>query len=306
MNFLNLEYFVEATKDCNLTHTAERLHITQQSLGEHISKLERQFDTRLFERKTPLRLTPSGEILLEKAIQILEMQKQLERELQDVKKKRRGKLRLAIMSSSQAALTDELLSPFRTRFPGVELQFTEAGTGESTLDKLDSGEAELALDFLPLPRAGYRTFPIRYDSMAAIVHESVLEQYLPGQAEDFCSTGYLRLLEHCPLLLPAKGGQFRREIDRIYQQMSLVPVVKLETVGFEQNIELCLHGLGAAFYPLHYLEQVNPQLSTGRPKGIYIVPLAGISITNALIWKEKCSLSWEAEAFLTLKGFHHK
>ena len=48
INFLNLEYFLVAAEELNFTRAAKRLYISQQSLSNHISNLEKEFDIALF------------------------------------------------------------------------------------------------------------------------------------------------------------------------------------------------------------------------------------------------------------------
>lgn len=55
MNFLNLRYFIVTAEEMNFTKAAKRLFISQQSLSNHIAKLEDHFGVRLFDRNTPLR-----------------------------------------------------------------------------------------------------------------------------------------------------------------------------------------------------------------------------------------------------------
>ena len=57
INFLNLEYFLVAAEELNFTRAAKRLYISQQSLSNHISNLEKEFDVVLFNRTSPLTLT---------------------------------------------------------------------------------------------------------------------------------------------------------------------------------------------------------------------------------------------------------
>ena len=40
MNLLNLEYFLVAAEEMNFTRAAKRLYIAQQSLSNHIARLE--------------------------------------------------------------------------------------------------------------------------------------------------------------------------------------------------------------------------------------------------------------------------
>ena len=41
INFLNLEYFLVAAEELNFTRAARKLYISQQSLSNHISNLEK-------------------------------------------------------------------------------------------------------------------------------------------------------------------------------------------------------------------------------------------------------------------------
>ena len=45
IDFLNLEYFLVAAEELNFTRAAKRLYISQQSLSNHISNLEKELIT---------------------------------------------------------------------------------------------------------------------------------------------------------------------------------------------------------------------------------------------------------------------
>ena len=62
INFLNLEYFLVAAEELNFTRAAKKLFISQQSLSNHISNLEKEFDVVLFNRTSPLTLTYAGPV----------------------------------------------------------------------------------------------------------------------------------------------------------------------------------------------------------------------------------------------------
>ena len=76
MNFLHLKYFLMVAKELNITRAAERLYISQQSLSNHISNLEKELETKLFVRSPKLSLTYAGEQLVDTATQILDLQSQ--------------------------------------------------------------------------------------------------------------------------------------------------------------------------------------------------------------------------------------
>lgn len=64
MDLISLHYFQELSKDLNMTKTAERLYISQQTLSNHIQRLEQYYNAPLFYRKPSLSLTCAGEFVL--------------------------------------------------------------------------------------------------------------------------------------------------------------------------------------------------------------------------------------------------
>ena len=91
INFLNLEYFLVAAEELNFTKAAKRLYISQQSLSNHISNLEKEFDIALFHRTTPLTLTYAGQVLEKRAREILELREETYHEIADIKDFSKGK-----------------------------------------------------------------------------------------------------------------------------------------------------------------------------------------------------------------------
>lgn len=73
INFLNLEYFLAAAEELNFTRAAKRLYISQQSLSNHISNMEKEFDVVLFNRTSPLTLTYAGQALKVRARELLDL-----------------------------------------------------------------------------------------------------------------------------------------------------------------------------------------------------------------------------------------
>ena len=61
MELVSLYYFSELAKDLHMTRTAERLYISQQTLSNHIARLESYYGTPLLYRKPAMSLTPAGE-----------------------------------------------------------------------------------------------------------------------------------------------------------------------------------------------------------------------------------------------------
>ena len=56
MDIISLYYFKEVAKDLHITKTANRLYISQQTLSNHIQRLEEYFGAQLLNRKPKLSL----------------------------------------------------------------------------------------------------------------------------------------------------------------------------------------------------------------------------------------------------------
>ena len=54
MDITSLYYFSELAKDLHMTRTANRLFISQQTLSNHIQRLEEYYGVKLLYRKLPV------------------------------------------------------------------------------------------------------------------------------------------------------------------------------------------------------------------------------------------------------------
>lgn len=84
MNFDNYRYFAAAAEELNFTKAARKLFMTQQALSKQIDKMEKEYNTRLFNRETPMSLTPAGECMYRHVCRILDNERQMRAELDAV------------------------------------------------------------------------------------------------------------------------------------------------------------------------------------------------------------------------------
>ena len=96
ISFLNLEYFLAAAEELNFTRAAKRLFISQQSLSNHISNMERELNVKLFTRSPKLSLTYAGDQLVQTATQILDLHTQFLTKVGDINRHYLGVLRVGI------------------------------------------------------------------------------------------------------------------------------------------------------------------------------------------------------------------
>lgn len=175
MNIITLYYFVEVTKDLNITKAAERLFISQQTLSNHIKRLEEHYGVELFYRKPRFALTHAGEILLEYAIKILQEERNLRAVLEDIKKEEQGTI-LFGASSLRLACLPPILSLFNQRYPKVELRITAANT-EKLQKKMLEGNLDICIAFEPIQYDEIYYQKILNDSVYVCITDELLERY---------------------------------------------------------------------------------------------------------------------------------
>ena len=109
LNFLNLEYFLVASEELNFTKAAKRLYISQQSLSNHISNLEKEFGVTLFNRTVPLTLTYAGQVLQKRARQFLDLREETYHEIDDIKDFTKGQLIIGMSHTRGRKILPEIL-----------------------------------------------------------------------------------------------------------------------------------------------------------------------------------------------------
>ncbi len=145
-----LQYFVAVAGTRHFTRAAAAVHVAQPSLSQQIRALERELGAELFHRaRGHISLTDAGEALLPLAQRILADADTARREVQEVARLRRGRVRLGATPSLCASLVPDILRVFHDRYPGVELLVHEDGSHD-LVRVLAAGELDLALIITPL------------------------------------------------------------------------------------------------------------------------------------------------------------
>lgn len=252
INFLNLEYFLVAAEELNFTKAAKQLFISQQSLSNHISNMEKEFDVILFNRTTPLTLTYAGKALKARARQILDLREETYREIADIKDFSIGQLTIGVSHTRGRMILPEILPVYQERFPNIELKLVEGNSSELDNDLLN-GKVDLIIGMLPFRVENIETVPLCDEEILMVVPDSVLERYFPGRLNEIKAQlrerTDLTLLKDCPFLLINKKNRVRTIADEMFEDAQITPNIVLETENIETVMALCTKGMGITFYP---------------------------------------------------------
>lgn len=261
INFLNLEYFLVAAEELNFTKAAKRLYISQQSLSNHISNLEKEFDVMLFNRTTPLALTFAGQALKIRARQFLDLRDETYREINDIKDFTSGQLRIGVSHTRGRIILPEVLPIYKECFPNIDLHLIEGNSTELDND-LIHGNVDLIIGMLPFRVENIETVPICEEEILLVVPDVLLEKTFSGQLseikEHLSINPDLSLFKDCPFLLINKGNRVRTIADEFFEEAQISPNIVLETENIETVMALATKGMGITFYPKMLISSHGP------------------------------------------------
>lgn len=121
MEWKQLEQFIVAAKEENMSRAAMKLHISQPSLSQTIKRLEEEMGFPLFVREGKhIRLNESGKILMQTAGQILQMMEDTKRRLEEQNGIPHPEVSIHIGCAS--TLLPELLRYLRKNDPNLQLR----------------------------------------------------------------------------------------------------------------------------------------------------------------------------------------
>src|SRR6266545_3211406 len=128
MDFRHLQIFLTVCDVGNMTRAARDLYMSQPSVSQAISELEKYYGVRLFERLNHrLYLTAAGDRMRAYARHILNLSEQARKELADLSQG--GSVRIGASLTIGAYLLPDLVAAFQKQTPRVEIFTRVDNTG---------------------------------------------------------------------------------------------------------------------------------------------------------------------------------
>ncbi|MEG1595297.1 MAG: LysR family transcriptional regulator [Lachnospiraceae bacterium] len=260
MNFLNLKYFLVAAEELNITRASERLHISQQALSNHITKLEKELDTELFSRVPTLSLTYSGKCLVQSGSQILDLQHQFLTEIEDINGNCRGELAIGISHTRGQAILPLLLPQFMQTHPFINIRIEE-GNSRDLEESLQHGFIDLLLGFMPFRLESAVITKLSKERLFLVVPKAFMNTIYGEKANEirakYASGADISAFQSMPFVLLKKGDRVRTIMDDYFKKRTITPIIALETENIQTAFALATEGVGIAVYPEMFLRGVH-------------------------------------------------
>lgn len=231
MEFQDLEIFQLVAEKGTITEAARELNYVQSNITSRISKLEKQLNTRLFNRHNRgMNLTPEGKRLLVYSKKILSLSNEMKKALQSTEEPS-GKLEVG--SVETVYKLPHILSAYNKKYKNVELSLYTGVT-----EHLQNEVLNYRLDGAFVTQLGHHP-----DLTSYKVFEEELVLISNKQVE---STEYL--IDE-PILCFSEGCGYRSRLEGWYKDQNITPQKVMELGTLETMLSSVMIGLGMTFVP---------------------------------------------------------
>lgn len=147
LDVARLRVLVAVAEHGSVTAAANALNFAQPSVSHHLTRLQAETGVQLITRAgRGIRLTPEGEALARRAVEIIGRVEAAEVELAELAGLRTSRIRVAAFESALSVWAPPAAATLRQRHPDLDLRLTDAHPTVA-LQRLRAGEIDVAIVF---------------------------------------------------------------------------------------------------------------------------------------------------------------
>lgn len=238
MDIKQLIYFLTIAEEGNISKAADRLHMAQPPLSQQLKLLEEELGVILFERNTRrMQITDAGQLLQNRAQQIIDLMEKTSKELNDLKEGSQGLLSIGTISSAGETLVPIMVQNFHKVYPGVDFRIKESSTFE-ILELVKRGVVEIGIIRTPFNLETFDYISLPEEPMMAAALNSLLEMNK--------TSINLGELKGKPLLF---HNRYANNIEEACKKSGFEPKVKCRIDDTRTMLNWASAGMGIALIP---------------------------------------------------------
>lgn len=283
MDTQNLKAFIAVAQTQSFSAAAQKLFLTQPAVSKRINLLEKELDSRLFDRLgRRVSLTEAGHTLLPRAETIIRSLVEAKQEISDLQGQVKGRLRMVTSHHIGLHRLPNILRAYTKEYPNVEIdiQFKDS---DAAYNCVLTGEFDLGV----VTRASNTDIRIHSE---AIWHDKLV--FVAAESHALAKKNPISLLEisKYPALLPEKKFLTTRIVEELFQRHSL-EVRTLLSTNYLETIK--------ALISVGYAWGVLPEIML-KDDSLVRLPLKDVELSRDLdcIYHKERSLSNPVKAFL--------
>jgi DNA-binding transcriptional LysR family regulator len=283
----HLRYFVAVAEELHFGRAARRLHIAQPPLSQQIRRLEELLGYPLLVRTSrAVKLTSSGEALLERARRAMD---RIQEDLEYVRRVGRGEtgyLRVGFIGSGMLTCLPALLREYRSKYPNVELRLQEFYTS-NLITAIGDGSVDVGFLRDGGPSPDLEVEPLLKERFVVVVPK---HHHLARRAKMRISD----LREEPFVFFPrSAGGTAWERTITLCEREGFQPRIVQVAPHWVTILSLVAAGIGVTIAPA-CIRTIAPKTVSCRPvsaEGASFVELAYRKAENSPVAIEFCSLA---------------
>lgn len=273
MNLVKYETIIKVYEEGNISTAAEKLFVTQSSVSQTVTSVEKEFGISIFYRKkSGMKLTSNGEKIIKSMEEVIKANDKLLETINEINGLKCGILKVGIFQSVAQHWIPDILDEFKAIYPDIKIELLLGNYDEiekAILDgKVDCGFITSAmsdkLKFVPITR----------DEIVVIMSKK-------HKMSDRLSINVDELSE-LDFILPSEGSNY--DLGRMLKQYNIKLNIKYALNDDYTAIALAEKGLGVTILPELIVEGTNYEICKKSLNPIFD-RLIGIGIDD----KEKIS-----------------
>ncbi len=281
-----LQCFLILIETENFTRAAEKCFITQPTLSKIIQRLEETLgETLLLRNSQKVELTQAGQLFERSAREILGQWHRLQEDMSNLSGLKTGKLRLGV-SPMMNSLVIGLITSYRKRYPGVELQMHEYG-GFACEQALLNNSLDIAFTALPTTHeAELTSHPLtKHPLLACLPDGHPLSDKTELSWQD---------IEPFPFILYNEDFSLAKLIRRVTRKAGINLNVAFRSGQWDFLAAMVEADMGIAILPEPICRRLSQNKLLFRPMN------PAMTWDLALIWRQNLPLTPAANALLEL------
>ena len=284
ITFRQLETFSAVARLGSFTKAAEALHLTQPAVSIQIRQVVDVVGMPLFEQNgREITLTAAGEELQSAVRNLDDVWNRLESTLDALKGLKRGRLRVALVTTAKYFLP-RMLGTFCRQYPDIDIEL-EIGNRANIIGRLRGNEDDLYVMSYPPTETDIVSYPFLDNEYVVIAPAT---HWAAGKSVT------LEKLATEPFLLREQGSGSRQIVDQYLGERGIELNVRLSLASNEAIRELVASGMGLSILSRHALGE-QPERD-----GLTLLKVKNFSLSRpwCVVHLRTKVLSLPAQAFL--------
>ena len=241
-----LEAFIATAEFKKISEAAKHLYISQPTISQIISELEKEYDTKLFERQAKeLRITPAGSLLLKSAREIMAIEQNLKQNMKTMNRIR--PLRVGATVTVGANIIGKIIAQITEEYPDIDV-FVNVSNTHQIEHMLLNNELDIAIAEGIMTHNELNAKPVFVDKLCIIC----------GKDHPFAGRPYLHVsdLHNQNFILRERGSGTRAIFEAAMDAHHVPYEIKWESSSTPAILDAVSRNLGLGF--------VSERCATGK------------------------------------------